>query len=493
MTNQEIVQKLWKLCDVLRDDGITYHQYVTELTYLLFLKMMKETGQDYIIDEPYRWDALISRDGIELKEYYRQSLLDLGRSENELLKEIYTDATTYISEPKNLEKIIKSINELDWYSAKQEGLGDLYEGLLEKNASEVKSGAGQYFTPRVLIDVIAKLVNPQPGERCNDPAAGTFGFMIAADRHVREQTDDYFDLTQEEAEFQKYKAFSGVELVKDTHRLATMNALLHDIHGELILGDTLSSLGESINNYDVILTNPPFGTKKGGERTTRTDFTFTTSNKQLNFLQHIYRALKANGKARAAAVLPDNVLFEGGIGTEVRRDLMNKCNLHTILRLPKGIFYAQGVQTNVLFFTREKTDIGNTEEVWIYDLRTNMPSFGKRNPLTEENFEKFIEAYTAEDRTKIEDERWNVFTREEIKQKGDSLDIGLIADETLSTYENLPDPIESAEEAVGKLEQAILLLNEVIAELRHSEDSSVYKTRKQEGLKVAESPEVVGE
>ena len=211
MSNQEIVHKLWNLCNVLRDDGITYHQYVTELTYLLFLKMMKETGQEYIIDEQYQWDQLVQKEGIELKEFYRQLLLDLGKADNELLKEVYTDASTYISEPKNLEKIIKSIDDLDWYSAKQEGLGDLYEGLLEKNASEVKSGAGQYFTPRVLIDTIVKLVDPQPGERCHDPAAGTFGFMIAADRHVREKTDDYFDLSEDEVEFQKYKAFGGVE------------------------------------------------------------------------------------------------------------------------------------------------------------------------------------------------------------------------------------------------------------------------------------------
>lgn len=466
MTNQEIVQKLWNLCHVLRDDGITYHQYVTELTYLLFLKMMKETGQDYIIEEPYRWESLVSKNGIELKEHYRQLLLDLGKASDELLKEIYTDAATYINEPKNLEKIIRSIDELDWYSAKQEGLGDLYEGLLEKNASELKSGAGQYFTPRVLIDVLVKLVDPEPGERCHDPAAGTFGFMIAADRHVRNKTDDYFDLSQDENEFQKSKAFSGVELVKDTHRLAVMNALLHNIHGDLILGDTLSSLGESLKNFDVILTNPPFGTKKGGERATRTDFTFTTSNKQLNFLQHIYRALKANGKARAAVVLPDNVLFESGVGAEIRRDLMDKCNLHTILRLPTGIFYAQGVKTNVLFFTRGNTDKDNTKQVWVYDLRTNMPSFGKRNPLKKEHFAGFVQAYTAEDRTKVEDERWNVFTREEIRNKDDSLDIGLIADESLAAYENLPDPIESAEEAIAKLEQAVALLNEVAQELR---------------------------
>jgi type I restriction enzyme M protein len=270
-----------------------------------------------------------------------------------------------------------------------------------------------------------------------------------------------------------------------------MNALLHDIHGEILLGDTLSSLGENQKNFDVILTNPPFGTKKGGERATRTDFTFKTSNKQLNFLQHIYRALKANGKARAAVVLPDNVLFEGGVGADIRRDLMDKCNLHTILRLPIGIFYAQGVKTNVLFFTRGKTDVGNTKEVWVYDLRTNMLSFGKRNPLTREHFEGFIKAYTAEDRRQVKDERWNVFTREDIAKKGDNLDIGLIADESLSIYENLPDPIDAAEEAVEKLALAITLLNEVIAELKAIEQPNTYQTTSREVLKVAETSEVL--
>ncbi len=466
MGNQQIVQKLWNLCNVLRDDGITYHQYVTELTYLLFLKMMKETDNEGSIPEEYRWDSLTKLHGIELKTHYQKLLIDLGNEGNDILKQIYTNAKTNIDEPKNLEKIIRSIDELDWYSAKEEGLGDLYEGLLEKNASETKSGAGQYFTPRVLIDVIVKLVDPKPGERCNDPAAGTFGFMIAADRHVREQTDDYFDLGEKEAEFQKFKAFTGVELVKDTHRLALMNAMLHDIQGEIILGDTLSEQGKDLKNYDVIMTNPPFGTKQGGERPTRDDLTFTTTNKQLNFVQHIYRALKSDGNARAAVVLPDNVLFEGGVGAKIRADLMNKCNLHTILRLPTGIFYAQGVKTNVLFFTREKTDTDNTKEVWVYDLRTNMPSFGKRTPLTEKHFADFEKAYLAEDRSKVKDERWNVFTREEIRKKGDSLDIGLIADESLSAYENLPDPIDSAEDAIAKLEQAVGLLNEVVRELR---------------------------
>jgi type I restriction enzyme M protein len=484
MNNQEIVQKLWNLCNVLRDDGITYQQYLTELTYILFLKMMHEKAKlspkdrqnvEHVIPEEYRWDSLVKLEGIELKNHYQRLLLELGRSENELLRQIYADASTSISEPKNLEKIIKSIDALDWYSAEKEGLGDLYEGLLEKNASEKKSGAGQYFTPRPLINVIVKLIDPKVGERCNDPAAGTFGFMIAADRYLKSKTDDYFDLDPQQAEFQRKEAFSGMELVKDTHRLALMNALLHGIEGRIEHGDSLSNNGKWLKNFDVILTNPPFGTKKGGERATRDDLTYETSNKQLNFLQLIYNALKADGNARAAVVVPDNVLFESGVGAQIRRDLMDKCNLHTILRLPTGIFYAQGVKTNVLFFTRGKTDKGNTKEVWVYDLRTNMPSFGKRNPLTEEHFEGFIKAYTAEDRRKVKDERWNVFTREEIAKKGDSLDIGLIADESLSVYENLPDPIDSAEEAIAKLEQAIALLNEVVEELKAVEEEVVSK------------------
>lgn len=373
---------------------------------------------------------------------------------------------TNIDEPKNLEKIISSINDLDWFSAREEGLGNLYEGLLEKNANEKKSGAGQYFTPRVLIDVMTRMMKPQPGERCNDPACGTFGFMIAAHQFVKEQTDDFYELDAEQAAFEQKEAFTGCELVHDTHRLALMNAMLHDIDGKITLGDTLSNLGKSMQGYDLVLTNPPFGTKKGGERATRDDFTYSTSNKQLNFLQHIYRSLKNNGTARAAVVLPDNVLFADGDGEKIRVDLMEKCNLHTVLRLPTGIFYAQGVKTNVLFFTRGKTDKGNTKEVWFYDLRTNMPSFGKTNPLKKEDFEGFEAAYEAEDRNAIQDERWSRFTREQIAEKGNSLDLGLIRDDSIVDYEDLPDPIESCEEAIGKLAEAMDLLQSVANELK---------------------------
>lgn len=466
MTTQEIVSKLWNLCNVLRDDGITYHQYVTELTYILFLKMAKETGAESQIPEGYRWDRLTSKSGLELKKFYKDLLSHLGENGTGRVREIYQGAATNIDEPKNLEKIIATIDGLDWYSAREEGLGNLYEGLLEKNASEKKSGAGQYFTPRVLIDVMTRLMKPQPGERCNDPACGTFGFMIAAHQYVKEHTYDFFDLDADTAEFESGDAFTGCELVHDTHRLALMNAMLHDMGGQILLGDTLSNFGKQMSGFDLVLTNPPFGTKKGGERATRDDFTFPTSNKQLNFLQHIYRSLKADGKARAAVVLPDNVLFADGDGEKIRVDLMDKCNLHTVLRLPTGIFYAQGVKTNVLFFTRGKADKGNTQEVWFYDLRTNMPSFGKTNPLKTEHFAEFEAAYEAADRHAVQDERWSVFTRDQIAQKGNSLDLGLIRDDSIVDYADLPDPIESGEEAIAQLEEAVDFLQSVVNELK---------------------------
>ena len=473
MTTQEIVSKLWNLCNVLRDDGITYHQYVTELTYILFLKMAKETNAESQIPEDYRWDKLASKSGIELKKFYKDLLSHLGENCTGRIREIYQGSVTNIDEPKNLEKIISTIDGLDWYSAREEGLGNLYEGLLEKNASEKKSGAGQYFTPRVLIDVMTRLMKPQVGERCNDPACGTFGFMIAAHRYVGERTDNFFDLDVETSDFEREEAFTGCELVPDTHRLALMNAMLHDINGKILQGDTLSNLGKSMKGYDLVLTNPPFGTKKGGERTTRDDFTFPTSNKQLNFLQHIYRSLKADGNARAAVVLPDNVLFADGDGEKIRVDLMDKCNLHTILRLPTGIFYAQGVKTNVLFFTRGRTDKDNTRKVWFYDLRTNMPSFGKTNPLKKEDFAGFEAAYEAEDRQAVQDERWSVFTREQIAEKGNSLNLGLIRDDSIVDYEDLPDPIESGEEAIAQLEEAVDLLQSVVNELKSFQEKEI--------------------
>lgn len=474
MTTQEIVSKLWNLCNVLRDDGITYHQYVTELTYILFLKMAKETGAESQIPEAYRWDNLTSKSGIELKKFYKELLTHLGEECTGRVREIYQGATTNIDEPKNLEKIITTIDGLDWFSAREEGLGNLYEGLLEKNANEKKSGAGQYFTPRVLIDVMTKLVKPQPGERCNDPACGTFGFMISASQYVRSQNDDFFDLDADTAKFEREEAFTGCELVHDTHRLALMNAMLHDIEGKITLGDTLSSVGMSMKDYDVVLTNPPFGTKKGGERATRDDFTFPTSNKQLNFLQHIYRSLKTNGKARAAVVLPDNVLFADGDGERIRLDLMDKCNLHTILRLPTGIFYAQGVKTNVLFFTRGKTDKQNTKEVWIYDLRNDMPSFGKTNPLKSEHFDDFVECYADGDLSKRKETyseenpngRWRRFTIEDILARDKtSLDITWMKADSGTDDYTLAELLDMIKEKSNNIAKAVAELEALIGEV----------------------------
>jgi type I restriction enzyme M protein len=362
-----------------------------ELTYLLFLKMMQETGSEAQLPEGYRWSNLVDREGQDLMKFYRELLVHLGPSAaSQRVQAIFANAQTALKQPRILKKLVQSIDELDWFSEHRDEFGDLYEGLLQKNADEKKSGAGQYFTPRPLIDCMVSLMQPQPGEVIQDPAAGTGGFLIAADRYIREHYDP-FEWTTKQQEFQRRQAFCGVELVQDAHRLLLMNLMLHGIEGDVRLGDTLSSDGQQLAKANLILTNPPFGTKKGGGLPSRDDFTYPTSNKQLAFLQHIYRNLKPEG--RAAVVLPDNVLFEGNVGKQIRADLMDKCNLHTILRLPTGIFYAQGVKTNVLFFTRGKQEKGNTQEVWVYDMRSNMPQFGKRTQLTRQHFNEFEAAF----------------------------------------------------------------------------------------------------
>jgi type I restriction enzyme M protein len=473
-STQNIVAKLWNLCHVLRDDGITYHQYVTELTYLLFIKMAQETGVDHRIPESYRWDELADRDGTELLQHYRRALVDLSdedETDSLIVRKIYEGAATSIRKPRNLRKLVEEIDKLDWFSARDEGLGNLYEGLLEKNAQETKSGAGQYFTPRPLIDSMIRLMKPAPGEIVQDPALGTAGFLTQTHDYIKGQTDDLFDLDADDAQFQKEEAYHGVELVPDTHRLALMNAMLHDIEATTSIhqGDTLGEVGARLPQADVILTNPPFGSKKGGGTPPR-DFTFPTSNKQLNFLQHIYNGLKPGG--RAAVVLPDNVLFEDGKGQKVRRNLMDKCNLHTILRLPTGIFYARGVKANVLFFTRGETDQGNTEAVWFYDMRTNMRTFGKTSPLKKEDFEDFEEKFGDDpqgeaDRSETdEDGRFRRYTREQIAERGDNLDISWLKDDDTLSVEDLREPEIVAEEITELLAEATTemdALNEMIS------------------------------
>jgi len=502
MSADEIANKLWNLCNVLRDDGVTYHQYLNELTYILFLKLTEVKDFEKHIPEEYRWRGFVEEhDNNEAFERYKKFLVTISNeTTSPSIKEIYNNASTSLRKPVNFNTLVQSIEKLDWYEENdRDVMGDIYESLLEKNAGEKKSGAGQYFTPRPLINIMTQLLAPQLGERWNDPAAGTFGFMIAADEYLRAKYENYYALSDKDRKFQKEQAFSGVELVGDAHRLALMNARLHGMESEIILGDTLTEMGKNLNGYDGVLANPPFGTKKGGEKPTRDDFTFPTSNKQLNFLQHIYRSLKKDGKARAAVVLPDNVLFEDGDGQKIRRDLMDKCDLHTILRLPTGIFYAAGVKTNVLFFTRGKTEKNNTKGIWFYDMRTNVPNYGKRTPFTQTAFADFVTAYTGGKTIKdleknydgsisnrnvsssisspldagsnvsssaVEnDSRWNYITRETIASKNDSLDLGLIADDSVSKAEDLGEPVEIATEALNELNAIQKQLKAMIKEL----------------------------
>jgi type I restriction enzyme M protein len=478
----DIVQKLWNLCNVLKDDGVTYHQYVTELTYLLFLKMAKETGTEKQIPKGYRWDDLEKKPAPDRLEHHKLTLIHLGTHGSTLVKEIFGNASSFIKKPATLSTLVAELDKLDWYSAKTEGLGDLYEGLLEKNANEKKSGAGQYFTPRRLIDSMVALMRPTLDDVIQDPAAGTGGFLIAANHYIREHGDPD---SWTEAQQRKYRrsTFYGMEHVQDTHRLALMNLMLHGLDSDpqaagIRYGDTLSPEGEALPKATLILTNPPFGTKKGGGLPTRTDFTFPTSNKQFCFLQHIYRGLKPGG--RAAVVLPDNVLFEGNVGKQIRADLMDKCNLHTILRLPTGIFYAQGVKTNVLFFTRGEKDKGNTKEVWVYDLRANMPQFGKRTLLTRDHFAEFEAAFgkdplgnpksLAKRKDTGEEGRFRKFTREWISERGESLDIAWLKDESDGSSDELSEPAVLAREAMAELEGAFEELRGILAELGEDVD-----------------------
>lgn len=503
----DIGAKLWSLCHVLRDDGVTYHQYLSELTYLLFLKMMKETGQEDRlkvwkrpkkseppVEQPgTRWDDLLNASAPERLDAYKEMLLDYGLHGRGAVQEIYANANTFITKPATLSKLVTDIDGLDWYSVDRDDLGDLYEDLLERNAGEKKSGAGQYFTPRHLIDSIVSVMKPQLGDVIQDPAAGTCGFLIAANNYLR-QLNDISSLKDEAQRRYFNSTFHGMELVQDTHRLALMNMLLHGIEGGVLYGDTLSNEHEKLPHATLILSNPPFGTKKGGGVPTRNDLTYVTSNKQFAFLQHIYRALKPGG--RAAVVLPDNVLFESNIGTDIRRDLMDKCNLHTILRLPTGIFYAQGVKTNVLFFTRGKSDKANTKEVWVYDMRANMPQFGKRTPFTRDYFRTPPDAPASQPRDKFEDVfgsdpcggpaalaarqdtgitgRWRRFTREQIAQRDDNLDISWLKDDAAQAADaQRDDPAMVARLLQRELGDAMTELRALLEELGEDPDAAL--------------------
>ncbi|OLQ74257.1 SAM-dependent methyltransferase [Photobacterium proteolyticum] len=494
MSTQDLVAKLWNLCNLLRDDGVTYHEYLNELTYLVFLKMVDETGQDELLPKGYRWEDLEAYNSAVRLDEYKKLLLHLGSNGSLITKAIFANASTVIRKPATLNKLVVEIDKLDWYSAKTEGLGDMYEGLLEINAGEKKSGAGQYFTPRVLIDVMVELMKPTLDDVIVDPTAGTGGFLISAHNYVKAHNDIEALDTLSYDKYQ-HETFFGMELVPDTRRLAMMNLMLHDLavddeNSGILFGDTLSNEGKALPSASLILANPPFGTKQGGGVPTRDDLIHYTSNKQLAFLHLMYhKMLKPGG--RAAVVLPDNVLFEGSTGQTIRKDLMEKCNLHTILRLPTGIFYAAGVKTNVLFFSKPENvtqDKGQTQNVWVYDLRSNMPKFGKRTVLTKKHFEEFYEA-VGSDLTQVDEKarqnflskhendidgcRLRCFSRNEIKTKDESLDLSWIRDENNEDASKLPAPDVLINEALIEMAGAMEELKAILVDLDSAESDEV--------------------
>jgi type I restriction enzyme M protein len=475
--SREIVQKLWGASKSLQGGGVSYFEYVTELTYLLFLKMMEEVKRngkplEGAIPADCRWTYIKRLEGQQRLDHYRAVLLKLGTSadvKTPLVKQVFTDAKTSITKPTALATLISTIDAVDWYAAEEDGLGDLYEGLLERTTSERKSKAGQYFTPRALIESVVRLMQPTTGEIIQDPAAGTGGFLIAAHRRILKETDDLTTLPPEAAFFQRNTALQGCELIPGTHRLSTMNMLLHGIDTPIQPFDTLSSEGESLDRADLVLTNPPFN--KFPDKVFRSDFSITADQRKgpLAFVEHVVRALRPGG--RAAVVVPDNVLFDDNTGRRLRTWLMELCNLHTILRLPTGIFYAQGVKTNVLFFQRGKTDKGNTSAVWVYDMRANMPAFGKTRPLAVADFADFEAAYGADPnggskrQEQGEEGRWRRFSRETIAARNDNLDIAWLRDTEAEAEEALTEPEDIAAAIIGHLKAALEEIDALSEEL----------------------------
>ena len=438
MSTQAIVSKVWSFCNTLRDDGVGYGDYLEQLTYLLFLKMADEYSRPPYkrptgIPTEYDWSSLTTKRGADLELHYLKILQELAR-EKGILGQIFTKAQNKIQDPAKLFKIIDMIDKESWVRMGADVKGEIYEGLLEKNAEDTKSGAGQYFTPRTLIWAMVECIRPEPMKTIADPACGTGGFFLAAyDFLVKNYTID-----KEQSQFLKDKTFRGNEIVQSTRRLALMNMFLHNI-GDLIGESMISSqdalIASSAESFDYVLANPPFGKKSSmtftndeGEQEdedltyNRQDFDATTSNKQLNFVQHIRTMLKTTGKA--AVVLPDNVLFEGGAGEKVRKKLLEKTDLHTILRLPTGVFYKQGVKANVLFFDNKPAAKDSwTKEVWYYDFRTNVHFTLKKNPMQKANLQDFINCYSPQNRAQRQptwsetnpEGRWRKFTYDELK------------------------------------------------------------------------------
>lgn len=461
----DVVNKLWGFCHTLRHDGIDYGDYIEQITYLLFLKMAEERGAE--IPKGYAWSVLREKSGTELTDFYADALRGLGKQSG-VLGDIYGGAMSRFANPVNLKRLINLIDEIEWTSLNVDVKAAAYEGLLEKSAAEGKKGAGQYFTPRVLIQSIVHCMKPDPRERKNfticDPASGTGGFLVCAFEWLMGKTKGRIERKDQKRIMAK--TYYGTELVARPRRLALMNLYLHGIHVNIYLGD---SIYEPLRNerYDCVLTNPPFGTKGANQAPTRDDFTISTSNKQLNFIQHVVNILKPGG--RAAMVLPDNCLFEDKAG-EVLEILAQDCNLHTILRLPRGTFtpYSQGVKANVIFFQKGMP----TEKIWIFDARSNVPGITKKErPLTEKHFEEFNSCYGKDPngRGKREDlgeeGRFRCFHIDQVKERGYKLDITWLKDESLDDPEGLPEPQDLASEAITELEAVVDSLKEIVAEL----------------------------
>ena len=471
---QTIVQRLWNYCNLLRDDGMSYGDYVEQLTYLLFLKMAHERtqppyNQPSRIPQGYGWDSLMSRDGDALEIHYRHVLEELGKQPG-MLGIIFRKAQNKIQDPAKLRRLIVDlINRETWTILETDVKGDAYEGLLQKNAEDTKSGAGQYFTPRPLIKAMVDVMHPEPGQRICDPACGTGGFLLASHDYIMH----HYNLDRDQKRFLKYNALHGWEIVDNTARLCVMNLFLHGISSDengkspIRVADSLRSHpGEY---FDIVLTNPPFGRKssvtfvneEGGEEReasviVRDDFWGSTSNKQLNFVQHIKSLLKING--RAAVVVPDNVLFEGGAGETIRRKLLQECDVHTLLRLPTGIFYAQGVKANVLFFDKKPASPNHwTERLWVYDLRTNQNFTLRTNPLSRAHLDDFVACYHPENRhQRQESERFHSFGYDELlKRDKVSLDLFWLRDESLEGADTLASPDVLAASIVEDLQAAL--------------------------------------
>lgn len=448
ISEHSIGKKIWHFCNTLRDDGINYSDYVEQLTYIIFLKIADEKGLE--LPDNANWQHLLKFSGEELIEEYEKTLKILSEQEG-ILGDIFGDSRNWFRKPVYLKKFINMINETDFSSVDYDLKGKIYEDLLERNATETKGGAGQYFTPRPLIKTMCKVMHPEIGMKINDPACGTGGFLISAYEEILDYTQG--NLEPEEEDKLAEKMFSGTDIEVKTKRLCVMNMFLHGINAHINLNDALSNQEEGI--YDMILTNPPFGTSSGGGSPNRADFSVETSNKQLNFLQHILSSLKGTGKA--AVVLPDNVLFEDNSGKEIRKELLKKANLHTILRLPTGIFYAPGVKANVLFFDKGVS----TKEVWFYDMRTNYRKINKTNPLKDKDFEEFIEFYNNREK---EYERTKKYSLKQIQDRDYNLDIIWIKDESLDSgiYEE-PEVIlnnikESEEKILNHINEILKVL-----------------------------------